>query len=93
MNMKITIKGKEIELKYTIRSLMMYENMMDKTFNPQGITDMVSFFYCIVLASSKDYSITFDEFIDFIDNGKYVLEEFKEWITKSIEQNNILKKN
>lgn len=91
--MTVHIKGKDIELKYTIRALMMYENMVDNTFNPQGVTDMVTFFYCIVLASSKDYSITFDEFIDYIDESNYVLNDFKEWINKVIESNNILKKN
>ena len=91
--MIVNIKGKDIELKYTIRALMMYENMMENTFNPQGVTDMVTFFYCIVLASSKDYSITFDEFIDYIDNSNYVLNDFKEWISKVIENNNIIKKN
>lgn len=90
--MKVTIKGKEIELKQTIRALMMYENIEGKSFNPQGITDMITYFYCTVLASSGDYSISFDDFLDELDNNSELVKEFSDWLTGSESNQNKLKK-
>lgn len=90
--MKITIKDKEIELKQSIRSLMLYENIEGKTFNPTTTTDFVTYMYCVVVASSKDYSITFEEFLDAIDENPDYLKEFTEWLISSSQNQNKLKK-
>jgi hypothetical protein len=90
--MKLTIKGKEIELKYSIRSLLMYENMTDKSFSSTTMTDLVVFFYCVVISSSQDYSYTFDEFIDYIDENPTIISEFAEWLKNTVDTNNNIKK-
>lgn len=91
--MKITINQKEIELKYSIRSLIMFENITEKTFNPQGVGDVVTFFYCVVVSSAKDYSIEYDDFLDWLDENIDELKNFADWLQKisSVEEN--LKKN
>ena len=43
--MKVTFNEKEYELKYSFRAYMIYENIMGKSFSPQGLTDMIVFFY------------------------------------------------
>lgn len=92
--MKITIKEKEIELKYSIRSLIMYENMTDKTLSvSNSLTDMIVFMYCVVISSSKDYSLTFDEFIDFLDENMDFIAQFSEWLQNNINTNNNIRKN
>lgn len=91
--MKITINDKEIELKYTMRSMMLYENITEKSFTPSTMTDLITFMYCIVVASSKDYSLKFDDFIDYLDENPAVLNEFSEWIVNIISANDTLKKN
>ena len=91
--MKITIKDKEIELKNTMRSMMMYENITEKTFVPQSITDIIIYMYCVVVASSQDYSITLDEFIDYVDNHQDIFNDFGEWLTNVVNTNAVLKKN
>lgn len=91
--MKINLHEKDIELKNTMRSMIMYENITEKTFNPQSVTDIIIYMYCVVVASSQDYSITLDEFIEYIDNHQEVFEEFGEWLTKVANSNAILKKN
>lgn len=92
--MKITIKGKEVELKYSIRALIMYENIENKTFQPTSLQNLMTFFYVIVLASSKDYSLTFDEFLDFVDEDQNnnLLNEFAGWLNDITENQNKLKK-
>jgi hypothetical protein len=91
--MKITINDKEIELKYTLRSMLMYENITDKTFNPSTMSDVITFMYCIVVASSKDYTIKFDDFIDWLDDNPNIINEFGEWIQTVAQNNNVFKKN
>lgn len=91
--MKVTINDKEIELKYTLRSMLMYENITDKTFNPSTMSDVITFMYCIVVASSKDYTIKFDDFIDWLDDNPNIINEFGEWIQTVAQNNNVFKKN
>jgi hypothetical protein len=91
--MKVTINDKEIELKYTLRSMLMYENITDKTFNPSTMSDVITFMYCIVVASSKDYSLKFDDFIDWLDENPNIINEFGEWIQTVAQNNNVFKKN
>jgi hypothetical protein len=90
--MKITINEKEIELKYTLRSMLMYENITEKTFNPTTMSDIITFMYCIVVASSKDYSLKFDDFIDWLDDNPNMINEFGEWIQTVVQTNNVFKK-
>ena len=91
--MKITIKDKEIELKNSLRSMIMYENITEKTFSPENITDIIIYMFCVVLSSSNDYSLTLDEFIDYIDNNPNVFDEFGKWLTDVANTNNVLKKS
>lgn len=91
--MKLTINDKEIELKYSMRSMMLYENITQKSFTPTTMTDLITFMYCVVVASSKDYSLKYDEFIDYLDENPTVLNEFSEWIVNVISANDTLKKN
>jgi hypothetical protein len=49
--------------------------------------------YCVVVASSKDYTLKFDEFIDYIDDNPNVINEFGKWIQDVVKTNSIFKKN
>ncbi len=91
--MNITINNKNIELKYSIRALMMYENIKEETFSPSNITNIVTFMYCIIVSSAKDYSITLDDVLDAIDENNNLLKEFTEWLAKTTENQNKLKKD
>ena len=90
--MNININDKEITLKYSLRAMMMYENVTNKTLNPSGITEVVTFFYCVVLASSKDYSLSFEDFMDWLDENPDTLKEFGEWLQAIFTNTNKLKK-
>ena len=43
--MKVTIKNKEIELRYSFRSMMIYEKITGTSFNPKGVTEIMIYFY------------------------------------------------
>jgi hypothetical protein len=91
--MDITIKDKKITLKYSLRAMMMYENVSGSTLNPKGLTDVITFFFCVVLASSKDYSLKFEDFIDWVDENPESVKEFGEWLQASLSNTNQLKKD
>ena len=91
--MTITINDKDIELKYTLRSMMMYENITGKTFAPEGVSDILTFFYCVVVASAKNYELKFDDFLDVIDENQDKLNEFSLWLTNVVATQKYLKKN
>lgn len=90
--MTINIKEQEIQLKYTFRSLMMFENITNSTFSPQGVTDIITLFYCVVICSNRNTDLTFDEFLDWLDDNQVEFKNFGVWLEKINTQNEALKK-
>lgn len=88
--MDIEIKGEVVKLKYSFRALMIYENIMNKSFEGRGITEILTFMYCVILGSQKGLEFTYDEFLDLIDTQPNLIKEFSEWLTATVEQNNAL---
>lgn len=90
--MKINIKGKEIELKYSMRSLIYFENIMNKAFDPQNVTtmDLTVLFLATLLASDKTLQLTFDELIDAIDETPQIFVDYTTWFVEEIAKQNML---
>lgn len=84
--MEITINNKTIKLKKTFRSLIAYESAMGKTFNPTTITESIMYFYCVIISSDSDIELSFDNFMDWLDDNPNSLKEFTQWL---VEQNEI----
>lgn len=78
--MKVNINNNEIELKQSFRSHIIYEQITGETFQPKGITEIVTFFYCVVMASAQNLEVDFEQFIDWMDGNPNVLAEFSEWM-------------
>lgn len=90
--MKITIKGEDVTLRYTFRSMMMFENITNNTFNPQGISDIITLFYCIVVSSNRDLALSFDEFLDWLDDNQSKFADFGKWLQSVTKENEGVKK-
>lgn len=88
--MKVRIKELEVELRYSMRSLFQYENITGASFNPKTLQDFCTFFYCVVMSSNRDLDLTFDEFIDFLDEDPSKMSEFAEWLSNVMMKNNFL---
>ena len=82
MDMEITIKNNTVKLKYSFRALMIYENIANKSFSPKGISDVVVFFYSVVVATTKDNTISFDDFLDWLDANPTAINDFSVWLTE-----------
>lgn len=89
--MTITIRQKQVELRYSMRSLFMYENITGQSFNPKTLQDFCTFFFCVVCSSNKDLDLTFDEFIDeVIDPNPQVMNGFAEWLNSVMQKSSFL---
>lgn len=88
--MILKIKDKDVTLKYSFRSLLIYENIQNKSFTPSTTTDVLVFMYCVIMGSAKDLDFTFDEFLDMIDEDQTLVIKFSEWLTKEINKQNTL---
>ena len=91
--MKVIINDKEITLKSSFRAMVAYEQITDHIFSPSTVTDILVYFYCCII-SSKEYdgTLTFDEFMDYLDDNPTILQEFSEWMTETSKQNEVFKK-
>lgn len=90
--MKVTINDREIALRYTLRAMMVYENIMNKSFTPNGITEVIVYFYATVLASDKDYNLEFDDFVDWLDQNPDAIQQFTIWLESYIKKAEYIKK-
>lgn len=88
--MKVTIKEQEVELRYSMRAIFQYENILG-AFNPKSLSDFATFFYCVVCSSNKNLDLTFDEFIDeVIDPQPELLNQFALWLSSTMQKNSFL---
>lgn len=84
--MKIQILDKEVELKSSFRSYIIFENITGRSFQTLStLSDVLVFMYANVLASLKDTSISFDEFLDYVDGNPDVVTQFSDWMIKGNE--------
>lgn len=83
------IKEQNIELKSKMRSLLIYEQIAGKPFAPNGFTDMMLYFYSVILANYPNIQLTFDELLDEVDNNPSLFSEFTGWIEEQAKRNAI----
>lgn len=84
--MTLKINDENIELAYSFRSGIYFEQIAHKSLDLTNISseDFVTLFYCIVLASlqkAKKPIITMLDFLDIVDDngGEKCLMEFSDW--------------
>lgn len=85
--MKIQIKDKDIELKYSFRAMMLYEEITKETFNLRGMKDLIVYLYSTIIASDKDLDLDFEAFMDWLDSNPEVLTQFGEWVVNHGKKN------
>lgn len=76
---------KELNKRWTNRAIMIFEAIKEEAFSMNNITDQYVFFYSVLLANNTDLQLTFDEFIDELDNDPEAFNEFIIWLNKELE--------
>lgn len=87
--MTITINSIEYKLKYTLRSLFIYEKITDNQFTGKSLIDYYILFYSTLLANNPDsFKYTFDEFIQLCDDDNNLFVQFTEFLNKELNIQN-----
>lgn len=82
----ISLNGKDLSLKYTLRAFFVFESISDYPFQFGKLLDEYILFYSFLIASNKDsFNMEFDEFIELCENDLTLFEQFKEFILDEIK--------
>ena len=79
----IQLSGKELIVKQSFRSLMLFEEMTGRNVNQlnDSLSDILTLLYCMLKASNKkNFIYSFDEFIDEIDLNPEIPVVFTEFL-------------
>lgn len=85
----IKIKDNNIELKYTIRALFIFEQITSRAFSIKTITDTYIFLYSVILASNPNINLTFEELIEECDSNPTLMEEFNKFLLEYNNKNKV----
>lgn len=88
--MVLNIKGKDVTLRYSFRAFFIFENIVGRSFQPNTTTDILCFFYSVIMASDKNLDFQFDEFLDMVDENPELIVKFSEFISKEVSKNRTL---
>lgn len=89
--MKLTINNHEYEFKYTIRAMFIYEQITGHSFNIDTTLDQYIFMYSMLLANNPDNIVSWDDFIDELDNNPKLMFDFLDYLNAYSESRNIFR--
>jgi hypothetical protein len=82
------IKGNEYNLKYTFRAMMLFEQITKKPFSIDSLSDELILFYSVIMASNSEANLSFDDFINDIDEDPSLLKDFTDFLNNEAEKRN-----
>lgn len=84
--MEITINNIPHTIKWTLRAFFIFEQITDKMFKMETVTDEYIFVYCLLLANNPDTQLTFDDFINACDEDVEALNTIRNFIAKEMQK-------
>lgn len=79
----ITIKDKNYEFKYSLRSLFMWEEITGKPFEVKTLLDTYILCYCCLIVGSEN-PLDFNDFINEADKNPDIILQFNEYMTSQM---------
>ena len=73
MTATIKINGEELKVKQTIRALFLWEQIAGRSFEIKSTLDNYLYYYALILANNPDTSLSWDDFIDAIDEDPQIV--------------------
>ena len=73
--MTVKIKDKQYNAKYSVRALFVWESIAQRNFEQKTLIDQLLFFYSILLSNNDDM-LSWDEFLDAIDEDPNIVPQF-----------------
>ncbi len=85
--MEIKIKGKEYNIKYTIRTLFIFEQITGRSsLKIESVTDEYIFMYSLILANVPDIQLSFDEFINECDIDSTLISRLQQFLVSEMNK-------
>lgn len=90
--MKVTIKNQTLDLHYSMRIYIIYEQMMDKSIDPADfnkMTNVITLLYATILATLQykrlPASLDWNDFVDWVDEqGDSLIIDFSNWFISEV---------
>ncbi len=79
--MTINYIGKEITIRFSFRADMLFEDAVGHSFAAASESEWLKYMFCTIVALTKDESLTFDDFLDWISENPTVFYDFVKWYT------------
>lgn len=86
---EIEINGKNYKLKYTIRSLFIWEQITGKSFKIENMLDNYIFFYSMILANNPNEILDWDTFLDALDADPTLFKKMSDIIEEQQKKDNL----
>lgn len=86
---EIEINGKNYKLKYTIRSLFIWEQITGKSFKIENMLDNYLFFYSMLLANNPDNILSWDDYINAMDEDPMLFKRMTDIIEEQQKKDNL----
>lgn len=80
----------DYNIKFNLRSMLLFEQITGKIFEIKTLTDEYILFYACILANNKDTNMTFDGFLNHVDEHPELFIEFSEILKAENERRMIL---
>ena len=86
---EIEINKKKYRIKYTVRSLFLFETIAKKPFKLECLLDTYLFYYCMILANNPDTTLDWDEYLDSMDADPQLFKKMSEIIEQQQKKDEI----
>lgn len=87
----IKIGDEEYKVKYSIRSLFIFEAITKKQFKIETLLDNYIFFYSMILASNPDKkTLDWDVFLDALDENPKLFQQMQEVVAEEQKKNDLI---
>ena len=78
--------GKSSRMNYNNKALLSYK---EKTFKISTLLDNYIFFYCMLLANNKDKALSWDSYLDALDNDTTLFSQMTDIVNKAEEEKKV----
>ncbi len=89
MKSEITINGETLKIKQTLRALFIFEQIRKRPFEIKETMDNNVYSYSNILANNPDTTLTWDAFIDALDNDPSIMVKFTAILAQNEERDAI----
>jgi hypothetical protein len=89
MAKNVNINGVDYEIKYTIRSLFLFESITGRPFSINCLFDNYMFLYCIILANNKNAVLTWDDYLDALDKDPEIIKQLNSIVTEHKQEEDL----